>query len=106
MDRPAVAIEIRDLRKIYGDKAAVDGLTLSVPQGCFFGFLGPNGAGKTTTIEVLEGLTRPDGGDIEILGMHWDTHERALRDRLGISLHETQLNEKLTVAETVTSSSG
>src|SRR5580765_7890440 len=53
------AIEIRDLRKVYGDKAAVDGLTLTVPQGCFFGFLGPNGAGKTTTVKMLMGLA-PD----------------------------------------------
>ena len=57
------AIEIRDLRKVYGDKAAVDGLTLTVPQGCFFGFLGPNGAGKTTTIKMLMGLAPPASGN-------------------------------------------
>ena len=55
----APAIEIRDLRKVYGAKAAVDGLTLTVPQGCFFGFLGANGAGKTTTIKMLMGWRRP-----------------------------------------------
>ena len=56
MELAPAAIEIRNLRKLYGDKAAVDGLTLTVPQGCFFGFLGPNGAGKTTTIKMLMGL--------------------------------------------------
>ena len=56
------AIEIRDLRKVYGDKAAVDGLSLSVPRGCFFGFLGPNGAGKTTTIRMLMGLAPATSG--------------------------------------------
>src|SRR5205807_3816024 len=61
----------------------------------------PNGAGKTTTIEILEGLTKPDAGDVEILGLDWRSHERELRERIGISLQETQLTEKLTVFETV-----
>ena len=57
MDGLAPAIEIRDLHKLYGSKAAVDGLSLSVPRGSFFGFLGPNGAGKSTTIRMLTGLS-------------------------------------------------
>jgi ABC-2 type transport system ATP-binding protein len=80
---------------------AVDGLDLTVERGECFGLLGPNGAGKTTTIEILEGLTDPDGGEVRILGMTWKDHERQLRQRIGLSLQETQLNDKLTVLETL-----
>jgi ABC-2 type transport system ATP-binding protein len=82
---------------------AVAGLDLTVAAGECFGLLGPNGAGKTTTIEILEGLTPPDGGEVEILGTPWreGAEGRALRERLGIQLQETQLAEKLTVAETL-----
>ena len=76
---------------------------MTVARGECFGLLGPNGAGKTTTIEILEGLTPQDSGDVEILGTPW--HEgaagRALRERLGIQLQETQLADKLTVEETL-----
>ena len=94
-------IECRDLKKYYSDVKAVDGLDLTVGKGQCFGLLGPNGAGKTTTIEILEGLTEPDAGEVEIFGLRWRSDERALRERIGISLQETQLNEKLTVFETV-----
>ena len=79
------------------------GLDLTVAAGECFGLLGPNGAGKTTTIEILEGLTPPDSGEVEILGTPWreGAEGRALRERLGIQLQETQLAEKLTVAETL-----
>jgi ABC-2 type transport system ATP-binding protein len=97
----ASALAVRDLRKHYADVRAVDGLDLSVASGECFGLLGPNGAGKTTTIEICEGLTTPDSGDVELLGLRWDHHERELRQRLGIQLQETQLAEKLTVEETV-----
>ena len=96
-----LAIRCLDLRKRYSDVVAVDGLNLEVRRGECFGLLGPNGAGKTTTIEILEGLNTPDAGDVEVLGMRWGTHDRALRQRLGIQLQETQLNEKLTVVETL-----
>ncbi|MBK5258270.1 MAG: ABC transporter ATP-binding protein [Thermoanaerobaculia bacterium] len=97
----SLAISCRNLRKHYPDVKAVDGLDLSVARGECFGLLGPNGAGKTTTIEILEGLTKPDGGVVEILGLNWRDNERELRERIGISLQETQLSEKLTVAETL-----
>jgi ABC-2 type transport system ATP-binding protein len=89
--------------KRYGDVVAVAGLDLAVAAGECFGLLGPNGAGKTTTIEILEGLTPPDGGEVEVLGQPWrdGAPGRALRERLGIQLQETQLADKLTVAETV-----
>ena len=63
------AIEITGLEKIYHGFHAVDGLTITVPQRCFFGFLGPNGAGKTTTIKMLMGLAQPDAGSIRVLGL-------------------------------------
>jgi ABC-2 type transport system ATP-binding protein len=83
---------------------AVAGLDLTVLPGECFGLLGPNGAGKTTTIEILEGLTPPDAGDVEVLGERWDggARRRALQERLGIQLQETQLADKLTVEETLT----
>ena len=95
------ALRVRDLRKAFKDVVAVDGLNLEVTTGECFGLLGPNGAGKTTTIEICEGLTEADSGDVEVLGMRWQTHSKQLRQRLGIQLQETQLAEKLTVLETV-----
>jgi ABC-2 type transport system ATP-binding protein len=97
----APALRVSGLRKAYGDVVAVDGLDLVVASGECFGLLGPNGAGKTTTIEICEGLTQPDAGEVEVLGRQWSTDERELRERLGIQLQETQLAEKLTVEETV-----
>ena len=98
---PVPALLVRDLRKRYDDVVAVDGLDLSVATGECFGLLGPNGAGKTTTIEICEGLTAPDAGEVTIAGQRWDHDARALRERIGIQLQETQLSEKLTVEETV-----
>jgi len=95
-------IQCRGLKKTYDGKTeAVRGLDLTIEAGECFGLLGPNGAGKTTTIEILEGLLRPTAGDVEILGMTWQKHDRDLREWLGISLQETRLSEKLTVRETV-----
>jgi ABC-2 type transport system ATP-binding protein len=98
-DTPAVLL--RGLRKTYKDVVAVDGLDLEVRPGECFGLLGPNGAGKTTTIEICEGLTLPDAGEVRVLGETWQSDGSALRQRLGISLQETQFSDKLTVAETL-----
>src|ERR1051325_11133299 len=99
------AILCRDLRKHYPARPApveaVNGLDLEVARGECFGLLGPNGAGKTTTIEILEGLLPATAGDVEVLDHRWGTgDDGALRQRLGISLQETRLSEKLTVRET------
>ena len=95
-------IECRNLRKTYEGKVeAVRGLNLTIAAGECFGLLGPNGAGKTTTIEILEGLLEPTSGEVTILGQNWKSHQRQLREQLGISLQETRLSEKLTVRETV-----
>jgi ABC-2 type transport system ATP-binding protein len=97
----AAALSVRNLRKTFGDVVAVAGLDLEIRRGECFGLLGPNGAGKTTTIEICEGLTTPDSGEVEVLGRRWQTHERELRELLGIQLQDTQLAEKLTVEETL-----
>jgi ABC-2 type transport system ATP-binding protein len=94
-------ISCRDLRKHYADVKAVDGIDLEVLRGECFGLLGPNGAGKTTTIEILEGLTPADSGEVHILGLTWREDRREIRERIGVSLQETQLSEKLTVVETL-----
>lgn len=100
------AIICRELYKRYesGKKAvqAVNGLDLAVASGECFGLLGPNGAGKTTTVEILEGLLPPTSGFVQVLGMQWGRgQDHELRQRLGITLQETRLQEKLTVLETL-----
>ncbi len=95
-----LAIRCRGLVKRYPpDVLAVDGLDLEVERGECFGLLGPNGAGKTTTVEILEGLTEPTAGEVEVLGSTWTKDAAALRPRLGITLQETHLYERLTVEE-------
>jgi ABC-2 type transport system ATP-binding protein len=93
------AISVRNLRKIYGNKAAVDGLNLEVPRGCFFGFLGPNGAGKSTTIRMLTGLIPPNSGEIELLGLRMPDHEIEVKKRIGLVPDESLLFDRLTGAE-------
>ena len=96
-----IVLSLKDLRKAYPDVVAVAGLDLEVRQGECFGLLGPNGAGKTTTVEICEGLTQPDSGQVEVLGTTWQASAAKLRQKLGVQLQETQLSEKLTVIETV-----
>jgi ABC-2 type transport system ATP-binding protein len=93
------ALLLRGLHKAFADVVAVDGLDLEVTRGECFGLLGPNGAGKTTTIEICEGLTSPDAGTVELLGLNWASSENELRQRIGIQLQETQFPDKLTVDE-------
>jgi ABC-2 type transport system ATP-binding protein len=93
------AISIHSLRKVYGSKAAVDGLNLEVPRGCFFGFLGPNGAGKTTTIRMLMGLAPPTSGSIELLGLSMPAHALEIKGRIGLVPDESLLFDHLTGLE-------
>jgi ABC-2 type transport system ATP-binding protein len=99
MDSSSPAISVRDLRKVYGNKAAVDGLSLTVPRGCFFGFLGPNGAGKSTTIRMLTGLIPPTSGSIELLGMSLQDQSLKIKQRIGLVPDESLLFDRLTGAE-------
>src|SRR3954466_1154937 len=99
------AIVCRQLVKRYDGKPpveAVRGLDLTVAEGECFGLLGPNGAGKTTTLEVMEGLLDATSGEVQVLGKKWRTDAAEIRERIGISLQETRLSDKLTVRETVT----
>ena len=96
-----LALDIRDLRKSYGDVVAVDGLTLQVPRGTLFAVVGPNGAGKTTMIEIAEGLKTADAGHVTVLGLTLPEGLNALRHRCGVQLQSTALFERLTVRETV-----
>jgi ABC-2 type transport system ATP-binding protein len=92
-------ILVRDLRKTYGQTRAVDGVGFEVRAGEVFGLLGPNGAGKTTTVEILEGLRRPDSGDVRVLGIDVARHPDALKERIGVALQTAALYPKLTVVE-------
>ncbi|HEX5235798.1 MAG TPA: ABC transporter ATP-binding protein [Silvibacterium sp.] len=95
------ALLLKGIRKAFANVVAVDGLDLQVKSGECFGLLGPNGAGKTTTIEICEGITAPDEGLVELLGMNWRSNEAELRQRIGIQLQETRFPDKLTVEETL-----
>jgi len=95
----ALAIHVQNLRKLYGDKAAVDGLNLSVPQGCFFGFLGPNGAGKTTTIRMLMGVAQPTSGSIELMGLPMPAQGLEIKQQIGLVPDESLLFDHLTGGE-------
>src|SRR5687768_16447045 len=95
-------IRASGLVKRYADVVAVNGIDLAIDRGECFGLLGPNGAGKTTTVEMLEGLTAPDAGTIELFGLSWSKgNDAEIRARLGVQLQETQLGEKLSVEETL-----
>ena len=95
------ALSAQGLVKRYGELVAVDGIDLAVRRGTCVGLLGPNGAGKTTTIEMLEGLKTPDGGTIHILGRTWAGDPNEIKERIGVQLQDTKLEDKLTVEEAV-----
>jgi len=95
------AIEVRDLRKSYGDVEAVAGIDLTVARGEVVALLGPNGAGKTTTVEILEGHRDRDGGEVSVLGHDPADRSLDLRKRIGIVLQTTGVEPYLTIAETV-----
>jgi ABC-2 type transport system ATP-binding protein len=107
LSRPAevpngTAIEVRDVRKWYGDVHAVDGISFGVAGGEIFGLLGPNGAGKTTTMEMLEGLHPPDAGTLRVLGHDVSREAVAIKERIGVQLQTAALFPQLTVEELVT----
>jgi ABC-2 type transport system ATP-binding protein len=95
------SIEVRGLRKSYGEREAVRGIEFSVRRGEVYAMLGPNGAGKTTTVEILEGYRDRTSGEVNVLGFDPGKGERAFRDRIGIVLQETSLDPYLKVEETI-----
>ena len=92
-------IEVDGLRKLYGAKVAVDGVSFRTAKGEIFGIVGPNGAGKTSTVECLTGLRTPDAGDVRVLGLNPVRQAAAVRQRLGIQLQSAALQDRLRVAE-------
>src|SRR2546423_2316241 len=98
----APAIEVRGLRKRYGDFEAVRGIDFEVRRGEVFGLLGPNGAGKTTTVEILEGYRERSAGEVSVLGHDPGRRERALRERMGIVLQSCGMYRHITVREALT----
>jgi ABC-2 type transport system ATP-binding protein len=100
------AIEIDDLRKRYGDVTALDGVSLTVPEGSFFGLLGPNGAGKTTFINVLVGLVRKSGGEARVFGHDVETEYREARDRIGLAPQEFNVDRFFPISEVLEHKAG
>lgn len=92
-------IEVESLRKVYGSTIAVDEVSFEVAEGETFGVVGPNGAGKTTTVECIQGLRRPDGGRIRVLGLDPQSEGRALKARIGSQLQESALPDRIKVWE-------
>ncbi|WP_306600699.1 ABC transporter ATP-binding protein [Geothrix sp. 21YS21S-2] len=90
------ALDLQDLTKTFGDKVAVDGLTLRLPPGSFLGLLGRNGAGKSTTLKMVTGLLRPTRGTIRILGLDLAQDDLAIKRRIGVMPEEMALLEYLT----------
>jgi ABC-2 type transport system ATP-binding protein len=96
-----VVIQIKNLKKTYGNYIAVDGISFEVYRGEIFGLLGPNGAGKTTTLESLEGLRTPDGGSLQILGIDPSRQPRRLRNLIGVQLQSSSLPGSMTPHEAI-----
>jgi ABC-2 type transport system ATP-binding protein len=94
-------IEVREVWKSFKTVQAVKGISLSIPKGRFVALLGPNGAGKTTLVEMIEGIQKPDKGEITIMGKHWKGNEDELHRITGLSLQETRFIDKLRVTETL-----
>ena len=95
------AVDVRSLRKSYGEHEAVRGITFAIAEGEVFCLLGPNGAGKTTTIEILEGYRTRDAGEVSVLGLDPQRRDRALRERIGVVLQHSDSWPNVTVAETL-----
>jgi len=96
-----IAIEVSNLKKVYGNLVAVDGISFYVKKGEVFAFLGPNGAGKTTTVEMIESIRVPTAGSIKILGKDIKTSFNDVKEKIGILPQEFHSYERLTVRETL-----
>jgi ABC-2 type transport system ATP-binding protein len=95
-------VDVRNLRKAYGQKVAVADVSFAVAPGEIFGILGPNGSGKTTAVECIAGLRDADGGDIRVLGIDPQTHPELVREHVGVQFQQAGLHDKITVHEALT----
>jgi ABC-2 type transport system ATP-binding protein len=95
------AITVRDVHKAYGETRAVDGVSFDVSDGEFFGILGPNGAGKTTILEIIEGLRKPDSGEVRLLGESPWPRNKSFLPRIGVQLQASSFFERLTAREQI-----
>lgn len=100
-DGTTIAIDLRDLRKTYGDTVAVEAVSLTIRSGEVFGILGPNGSGKTTTVECMAGLRRADTGTVRVHGLDPATDEQEVRRRVGVQLQHAALPDRMRVGEAV-----
>lgn len=98
---PEPVIDVKDVWKTFKTVQAVKGISLQIPMGRFVALLGPNGAGKTTLVEMIEGIQKPDSGEILITGKKWKENEDEIHRIIGISLQETRFIDKLRVFETL-----
>jgi ABC-2 type transport system ATP-binding protein len=98
---PEIVIEVNNVWKSFKTVQAVKGISLKIPRGQFVALLGPNGAGKTTLVEMIEGIQKPDRGEITIMGKKWKGNEDELHRIIGLSLQETRFIDKLRVSETL-----
>jgi ABC-2 type transport system ATP-binding protein len=98
---PDPVIEVKNVWKSFKTVQAVKGIDLNIPKGQFVALLGPNGAGKTTLVEMIEGIQKPDKGEIAIMGKKWKGNEDELHRIIGLSLQETRFIDKLRVSETL-----
>ncbi len=94
-------IRVKNLTKKYGNMTAVNGVTFAVARGEVFGILGPNGAGKTTTVEMIEGLRKPDSGEIEVCGIDAVKETRRTKELIGVLLQATSIYDNIRVKEAV-----
>jgi len=94
-------IEVKNVWKSFKTVQAVKGVDIKIPRGQFVALLGPNGAGKTTLVEMIEGIQKPDSGEITIIGKKWKGNEDELHQIIGLSLQETRFIDKLRVSETL-----
>jgi ABC-2 type transport system ATP-binding protein len=97
----STVIEVNSVWKSFKTVQAVKGISLKIPKGQYTALLGPNGAGKTTLVEMIEGIQKPDKGEITIMGKHWKGNEDELHRIIGLSLQETRFIDKLRVTETL-----
>jgi ABC-2 type transport system ATP-binding protein len=94
-------IEVDGLTKRYGDVTAVNGISFAVEKGEVFGILGPNGAGKTTTVEMIEGLRKPDGGNIRVCDIDASKGRDRIKEKIGVQLQASSLYDNIRVKEAI-----